>query len=125
MKKCLAVLLALALLAGCSVVRAANGSHEPNLSRIHVGALRGEIETELGAPLEELKDEQGRPMAIYAYVMGDEPSGGRAIAHGLADVASLGLWEIIGSNIEKEGEARRVVITYGPDERVVNIKASK
>ena len=36
----------------------------------------------------------------YLLVKGNESSAGRAIGHGVMDVLTLGLWEVIGTPIE-------------------------
>ena len=45
---------------------------------------------------------------LYEYEIGNKPSAGRAIGHGVMDILTLGLWEIIGTPIEGfQGEKKR------------------
>jgi hypothetical protein len=55
----------------------------------------------------------GRHYAVYEYQTGNEPSTGRAVAHGTMDVITFGLWEIIGTPIEGfSGDTYRLAVTY-------------
>ena len=95
------VLLALALCgvalgsSGCSVYMAAAGDEEPNLSNIRKGASRGEIELALGQPVSLATQKDGGTVATYEYILGNEPSAGRAVGHAVMDLLTLGGWEII------------------------------
>lgn len=72
---------------------------QPELGAVRVGATRGEIELQLGAPI-EVREENGRRVDIYEYEIGNEPSAGRAIGHGVMDVLTLGIWEVVGTPVE-------------------------
>jgi hypothetical protein len=62
---------------------------------------------------------------VYSYELGNAPSAGRAIGHGVMDVLTLGLWEVVGTPIEAfQGETRRLSVTYGADDRVLTMSAS-
>jgi hypothetical protein len=114
------------LLAGCSVGMALSGSDNPDLGAIQVGSSRGEVEMHLGSPTDSTTLEDGRRADIYQYEIGNEPSAGRAIGHGAMDVLTLGLWEVVGTPIEGvQGERYHATITYGPDDKVVDIKTRK
>ena len=64
--------------------------------------------------------------SIYEYEIGYEPSGGRAVAHGVMDVLTLGLWEIAGTPIEAvQGEKYEATLTYDEQDRVTDIKTRK
>jgi hypothetical protein len=119
--------LALAwLLSACSVGMALSGSENPDLGAIQVGASRGEVEMHLGSPRNSTTLGDGRRADIYEYEIGNEPSAARAIGHGAMDVMTLGLWEVIGTPIEGvQGERYHATITYGPDDKVVDIKTRK
>lgn len=112
-------------LSGCSVGMAMSGKQSPDLGAIRVGSTRGEVELQLGSPAQSATLPEGGRVDIYEYEVGNEPSAGRAIGHGVMDVLTLGLWEVIGTPIEGfTGEKRRIKINYGPDDRVTAIGAA-
>ena len=87
------------IMQGCSVGMAMSGKKQPELGAVRVGATRGEIELQLGAPI-EVREENGHRVDIYEYEIGNEPSAGRAIGHGVMDVLTLGIWEVVGTPVE-------------------------
>ena len=109
-------------IAGCSVGMALSGKKEPNLGAFHVGSTRGEAELQLGSPISSVTTPEGNRTDIYEYELGNEPSAGRAIGHGVMDVLTLGLWEVVGTPIEGfTGSKHRITIVYGPDDRIISI----
>jgi hypothetical protein len=124
-----AVVSALALipvLAACSVGMALSGEENPDLGAIRVGAVRGEVELHLGAPVRSASLDDGRRADVYQYQIGNQPSAGRAIGHGVMDVLTLGLWEVVGTPIEGvQGETYYATITYDRDDKVVDIQTKK
>ncbi len=103
---------------------AMSGKRQPDLGTIRVGATRGEVELQLGAPV-EISEKDGRRVDIYEYEIGNEPSAGRAIGHGVMDALTLGIWEVVGSPIEGfQGEKRRLIITYDDADLVTKIRTS-
>jgi hypothetical protein len=116
----------LAFLSACSVGMAISGSQNPDLGAVKVGASRGEVELQLGSPVRSASLDDGARADIYEYEIGNEPSAGRAVGHGVMDVLTLGLWEIVGTPIEGfQGEKHQATITYDQNDRVVNIKTQK
>ena len=110
-------------LAGCSVGMALSGEETPDLSVVKVGALQDDVELQLGAPeaVDDLPD--GMRKATYSYEVGNDPNAVRAIGHGALDVASVGLWEVIGTPIEYSiGDERQVFITYDEAGKVTAIE---
>jgi len=109
-------------IAGCSVGMALSGKEEPNLGAFHVGSTRGEAQLQLGSPISSVTTPEGNRTDIYEYELGNEPSAGRAIGHGVMDVLTLGLWEVVGTPIEGfTGSKHRITIVYGPDDRITSI----
>jgi hypothetical protein len=120
----IALLLLLVALgpAGCSVAMALSGSSPPDVRAIRLGNTRGEIEAYLGKP-SSTKIQGDQTICIYKFQVGNKPAPFRAGVHAVLDVATLGLWEFVGTPIELvKGETRRVRITYGPDNRAQEIK---
>lgn len=122
MKKHIWLILVGCLLAsGCSVGMAMSGKKEPQLGAVRVGATRGEVELHMGAPV-DIREENGHRVDIYEYEIGNEPSAGRAIGHGVMDVLTLGLWELAGTPIEGvQGEKKRLMVTYDESDVVTRV----
>jgi hypothetical protein len=114
------------LLSACSVGMAMSGSNNPDLGTVKIGATRGEVEMQLGTPVRSASLDDGKRTDVYAYEIGNEPSAARAIGHGVMDVLTLGVWEVIGTPIEGfQGEKHQATITYDQDDRVLRIKTQK
>lgn len=121
------LLVAIVLMQGCSVVMAAKGIKEPDMDVLRMGESRGRVEMEFGQPASVIEHPDGFTYATYAYMTGDKPSGGRAVAHGVMDVLTLGLWEIAGTPIEMAADAKdehAVVVVYDDSGFVVGINQS-
>ena len=116
------VLAATVLLSGCSVGMAVSGNHNPELGAVRSGVPRSEIEMHLGSPVKISSLNDGLVYATYEYEIGNEPSAGRAIGHGVMDVLTLGLWEIVGTPIEGfQGETHEVTVTYDQNDTAVAV----
>ncbi len=116
-----AVLILLALVAGCSVGMATYGHYEPDLRNVQVGADRKTVDSYLGKPVKEFT-KGDRQVAIYEYEVGNEPAPARAGMHAILDVGTLGLWEFVGTPYElTKGKKRRLRIVYDQDDKVVQI----
>ncbi len=65
-------------------------------------------------------------MAVYQYEVGNEPSAGRAVGHGVMDVLTLGLWEIIGTPIEAvQGDKYELTVTYDKTDHAIAMSSRK
>ena len=107
---------------GCSVFMAATGDKDPNFAVLQVGASRGVVELELGTAVEQHVARDGTTTCIYEYTIGNEPSGGRAVAHGVMDVLTLGLWEVIGTPVELIiPDHHRITVVYAPNQTVLAV----
>jgi len=116
------IIMSLLCLCGCSVGMALSGKQEPNIGAVKVGSTRGEVEMHLGSPATSTTLADGTRIDIYEYELGNEPSAGRAVGHGVMDVLTLGLWEVVGTPIEGvQGEKRQLNITYDDSEHVKSI----
>lgn len=112
---------------GCSVYMAAAGDDEPNLSNIRKGASRGEIELALGQPVSLATQKDGGTVATYEYILGNEPSAGRAVGHAVMDLLTLGAWEIIGTPVEamNQGDKVKVTVLYDNAGNATQVQSSK
>jgi len=128
-KNLLVSLAAVALLAtasGCSVGMAMSGKKQPDLTVVKTDANRQDIELQLGPPVQTSSNDLGGVTAIYDYEVGNEPSAGRAIGHGLADVLTLGAWELVGTPVEAvQGDKYRLTIVYDKDNKAKTISSQK
>ena len=106
----------------CSVVMAVSGDKDPNLAVLQVGAARGLIELELGKAVEQHVAADGTTTCKYEYTIGNAPSGGRAVAHGVMDVLTLGLWEIVGTPVEAFiPQHHEVTVVYDRKQTLVSV----
>lgn len=120
--------LALLTLAGCAVVKATNQPGAKDLSVLDKNTPRANVIAELGAPvMSEVK--AGKTVDVFNFVQGYSTTArtARALGHGLADIATLGLWEVVGTPIEgiANGEINQVEVYYGADKRVMKVVAIK
>jgi len=101
---------------------ALSGKKDPDLRALRVGCTRGEVEMQLGKPSQTDFADDGSRTDVYEYEIGNEPSAGRAVAHGIADVLTLGLWEIAGTPIEGvQGDKHKLAVTYDQKDIVTRI----
>lgn len=121
----LCIVTTLPFLSACSVGMAMSGQENPDVSVLRVGSTRLDVERELGAPQNSRVLDDGGVEATYQYELGNEPSAGRAVAHGALDVLTLGLWEVVGTPIEaSQGNNYEVTIVYDAENVVRSITAS-
>ncbi len=122
-------LLSIVLLTmGCSVVMASKRSAycgDPTI--IQVGAERAEIEKMLGAPNIMVPLDNGRTKAVYRidpYAPTKAARNANVARHIVADVLTLGLWEIVGSLTEEVPKEKFVTyrIYYDRDGRIEAIE---
>jgi len=86
---------------GCSVVMAAKQPSAKNIDLFRVGTPRSMLLAEFGLPtISEVQD--GKKHEIYKFIQGYSAGArtGRAVIHGVADVLTLGLWEVIATPAE-------------------------
>lgn len=113
------------LFSGCAVYMAAKGSPEPPAGAPLVGQDRNAVIANIGPP-KQSTDSNGRRLETYEYKTDDEPSPWRAVVHGVLDLASVGIWEAIGTPIEmSQGKKVRVTVEYDEDGRVSNVLAGR
>lgn len=109
------------LLSACLVGMALNGQKDPDLRVVKQNVHRTDVEMQLGAPVKVDTAPNGSVTAVYEYEVGKEPSTGRAVAHGVMDVLTLGIWEVVGTPVEVlKGDTLHVIVTYDNNGRVVS-----
>lgn len=95
------LVLSLSFTSGCAVVMASKQPTKKNTAMIQQGISRSLVIAEFGAPVtSEFKN--GKRYEIYTFMQGYSTASkiGRAFWHGAADVATAGLWELIGTPAE-------------------------
>ena len=111
------------LFSSCSVVLAAKGSSEPDLSFVRVGATRAQIEEELGRPVDTAPALQGHSIDVYAYKSGVKPNSKRALTWAVIDVFTLFIWELVATPVElTRSPVRRIEIEYDADGVAVEVR---
>jgi hypothetical protein len=118
-----AALLALAAVSAgaCSPVLAAKQPSRKDIDLLSPGVPRNLLIAELGQPVAtETKD--GKRVEVFSFVQGYRKGVkvGRTIGHGVADVMTLGLWEIAGTPTEAtlSGHTVAYEVTYDASDRV-------
>ncbi len=138
MNRKLVVVMLLALpfigggLQGCAVKQAMEQPDKKDVSVFAVGTPRYRIIAEVGKPVETKVAEDGTKIDVFSFVQGYSKGAkaARAFGHGVMDVATLGLWEVIGSPTEAIASGDKVIVRVYYDkndlvERVVPIKGGK
>ncbi|MCX6812994.1 MAG: hypothetical protein NTV77_00660 [Candidatus Azambacteria bacterium] len=115
MKKVFQLILVLALgvvlLFGCAASRAVSQPDKKDLAVLTARTSRDVVLAELGNPVASGKDAEGE-YDIFSFIQGYSrgSKSARAFVHGVLDVFTLGLWEIVGTPIEGAASGTKVRI---------------
>jgi len=127
-KRILAILLPLLFVQGCSVYMAANQPDKRNMDLFSVGTPRNLVMAEFGLPI-ATSEKDGKKVEIYSFIQGYSTGAkvGRTIGHGVADVLTLGLWEVVGTPTEAtfDGDKTVMQVTYDKDDRIEEVVTLK
>lgn len=116
------LLIMLISLSGCSAVMAAKGKREANVSALQMGDTKNVVHAKLGYQPLRIQASGNKQIEIYEIEFGNEPSMGRAIAHGTLDLLTIGLWEIVGTPLEATtGEKSYLILEY-ENGKLVNLQ---
>ena len=119
------VLAAIFFICSCSVYMAANQPAKKDLTVLKEGIHQSAVRAELGQPVWS-GEEDGCQCDLYKFKQGYSKGSkaGRAIFHGLADVFTLGLWEVVGTPVEliASGTDTTVKVFYDKDLKVVRVQ---
>lgn len=107
---------------------AAKQPDKKNVDLFQVGTPRNVLLGEFGSPtVSELRD--GKKYEIFKFVQGYSTGAkvGRALFHGAADVATLGLWEVVGTPTEAvfSGDEMAYEVSYDKDDRIYQVTVLK
>ena len=77
---------------------------------------------QLGSAVEQRTTSEGYTICRYSYTIGNKPSAARAIGHGVMDVLTFGLWEVVGTPIEAFAVKHYdMMVTYDEQQRVLAV----
>ena len=99
----LSLFLAFFLFQGCSVYMAASQPEKIDLATLEeLGMPRDHVITKLGAPTSSTKNENGTRTDVFEFYEGSVTGWkvGRATFNVLADIVTLGLWEVVATPTE-------------------------
>jgi outer membrane protein assembly factor BamE (lipoprotein component of BamABCDE complex) len=124
MKRLYILCLLVVFVTGCSVVMATQQPSKRDLSVLSKGVDRSRVVSELGSPLTtDVKD--GKRTDVFSVRQGYSTGAkaGRAVFHAVADVCTLGLWEVVGTPVEAvaSGTDVKVGVCYDTNDRVTEI----
>ncbi|MFQ5541665.1 MAG: hypothetical protein ACE5E2_02455 [Candidatus Binatia bacterium] len=112
------------LVTSCSVVMASKQPDKKDLSVLEPGTARNTVIGELGAPA-TTNEKDGKQVDMFTFVQGYTSGSrtGRAVGHAIADVFTLGLWEVVGTPIEMTatGTEMQIEVTYDEDDTVESV----
>lgn len=131
LKTAVSVSVAIALLSGCSVAMSAKRStYQGDPSIIQTGADRMQIENTFGSPDMTASLNDGESKVIYKIDPNAHKEGTRNAAvagHVVADVLTLGLWEIVGTPLElaAQDEFTTYIIVYDENNKIKSVEIVK
>ena len=109
---------------GCSVFMAAKQPEKKDTKMLVVGVPRAVVLAELGAPISTVRNnEEITDVFSFKQGYGKAAKFGRTVFHGVADIATLGLWELIGTPIESGFDGNNVAyqITYDKNDNIKTV----
>ena len=113
-------------LSGCSVGMALSGKREPQLQNLKQGLSIEEAHFIMRdyTPNVIFTEEDDR-IEEYEIQIGNAPSGGRAIGHGVMDVLTFGAWEIIGTPVEAVASGKNTVTITYRDDKILKLQGGR
>lgn len=105
-------------LAGCSAFMAANQPEAKNFEVFRIGTSRSQVLAEFGPPIHSEETRTGKK-DIFKFVQGYHGlvRTGRALGHATASIATLGLWEVIGTPVEGYANGTELSVEVNYDEQ--------
>ena len=113
---------------GCAAMKASEQPDKKNLGVLSPGTPRTHIVAELGAPV-WTDEADGRTTDVFAFKQGYSKTNkaSRALLHGAADVATAGLWEVVGIPVETlaDGHDVQLEVEYDANDMVASVNVIK
>ena len=123
-KKLIALVVMASLTTGCSTVMAAKQPPKKNLEMLREGMPRNMLIVEFGQPV-STETKNGKKTDVFSFTQGYGTGAktARVIGHGLADVATFGLWEIVATPTEAtfSGKKMSYEVTYDENNKVEKV----
>jgi hypothetical protein len=109
---------------GCAVIKATRQPPKKDVGVLCPGVPRTHVIAELGAPVWS-QERDGTATDVFAFKQGYSrgAKASRALLHGAADVATWGLWEVVGTPAETlaNGTDVKVEVRYDPNQNVQSV----
>jgi len=123
------VIISLTILSsGCSVFMAAKQPDLKNEDLFKVGISRSALLAEFGNPISS-NTKDGEKFEVFKFIQGYSTGAktGRAVFHGVADVLTLGIWEIVGTPTEAafSGDEKCYEVVYDENDIIKQVTALK
>ena len=125
MKKGITFLMMVIMLisvSGCSAVMAAKGKREANITALQMGDSKNVVHAKIGYQPIRIQANGNKQIEIYEIEFGNEPSMGRAIAHGTLDLLTIGLWEVVGTPLEATAGEKSYLLFEYEDGKLINLQ---
>jgi hypothetical protein len=120
--------LLLVQLAGCSAYLAAKNPGKKNFEVLKVGTVRAKVIAEFGRPIFTEKT-NGTVKDIFKFVQGYNGlvRTGASVGNAVASIATLGLWEVIGTPATGyfSGSELSIEVSYDQNDRVLHVEPLK
>jgi len=111
----ISIILLAFTLQSCAVYKATEQPGKKDLSVLNRGTDREKVIAELGKPV-HTSMKHGHRVDVFSFVQGYSTGvkTARALGHGVADVMTMGLWEVVGTPIEgiANGTENKVKVVY-------------
>lgn len=113
----LVAILSVFSLSSCSVYMATQQPEKKDVSLFKKGTPRSVLLGEFGYPIAQT-DHDGKKWDIWKFRQGYSGGAktGRTVGHAVADVFTLGLWEVVGTPIESVADGNNVAYEIAYDE---------
>ncbi|WP_237412156.1 hypothetical protein [Acinetobacter nectaris] len=125
----LSIISTVLMCSGCSVFMAAKQPDKKNVSLLAAGMPRAMIMGEFGTPVSTEKRSDNTRVDVYSFKQGYSKSAkiGRSLFHGVADVATLGLWEVVATPTEAAFDGKYIAfqVTYDASDRIIEVTQLK
>lgn len=115
-------------LSGCAAIKATQQPDKRDMAVLNDGVPRTHVIAEFGAPVWSDRP-QGTTVDVFSFKQGYSKTtkATRALVHGAADVATFGLWEVVGIPAESiaDGTDVQLEVHYRPDQTVDHVVVIK